>query len=186
MWRRREGRGRRRSVSHCCDGWGAGFPHLPRLSRRPRTSRAACPASKEGSCWIRSALDRSDCFAVRSVVGRTTCSRSRTPASFHAARRRRHVLPDLKPNSGYSWWIVLPGRRDGRLIRAGGSPLVGGIPLGGRDSFGGAPLNHPTRHRYSSRAARSSGRECRFARVTAMSSVSGRRFRASVNGSLCA
>lgn len=59
--------------------------------------------------WLESitARDQSSCFAARSFVNRTAWSRSHTPASFHAAKRRQQVMPEPKPSSWgkYSHWI---------------------------------------------------------------------------------
>lgn len=59
--------------------------------------------------WLESitARDQSNCLADRSFFSRTAWSRSHTPASFHAARRRQHVMPDPKPSSWgrYSHWM---------------------------------------------------------------------------------
>lgn len=53
------------------------------------------------------ARDQSSFFATRSFLSSTWCSWSHTPASFHAARRRQHVMPEPKPSScgRYSHWI---------------------------------------------------------------------------------
>jgi hypothetical protein len=53
------------------------------------------------------ARDQSSCFAGRGFFGRTRCGFSRTPVSFHAARRRRHVVPEPKPSSWgrHSHWV---------------------------------------------------------------------------------
>jgi hypothetical protein len=53
------------------------------------------------------ARDQSSCFADRSFFSSTKCSWSHTPASFQAARRRQHVIPEPKPSSWgrYSHWM---------------------------------------------------------------------------------
>lgn len=53
------------------------------------------------------ARDQSSFFAARNLLSSTTCSFSQTPASFHAARRRQHVMPEPKPSSWgrYSHWM---------------------------------------------------------------------------------
>lgn len=45
------------------------------------------------------ARDQSSWFAARSLASSTTWSRSQTPASFQAASRRQHVMPEPKPSS---------------------------------------------------------------------------------------
>ncbi|TQL20168.1 hypothetical protein FBY37_2119 [Streptomyces sp. SLBN-134] len=58
--------------------------------------------------WLESitAPDQSSCFAARSCSSNRTWRRS-TPASFQAASRRQHVMPDPKPSSWgrYSHWM---------------------------------------------------------------------------------
>ena len=53
------------------------------------------------------ALDQSSWFFDRSFFSSTACNLSQTPASFQAARRRQHVMPEPKPNSWgrYSHWM---------------------------------------------------------------------------------
>jgi hypothetical protein len=53
------------------------------------------------------ARDQSSFFAARSFFSSTRCRSSHTPAAFHAARRRQHVMPEPKPNSWgrYSHWM---------------------------------------------------------------------------------
>lgn len=53
------------------------------------------------------ARDQSSCFAARNRASSTTCSLSQTPASFQAASRRQHVMPEPKHSScgRYSHWI---------------------------------------------------------------------------------
>ena len=53
------------------------------------------------------ARDQSSCFAARNRASSTTCSLPQTPASFQAASRRQHVMPEPKPSScgRYSHWI---------------------------------------------------------------------------------
>ncbi|GGZ22293.1 hypothetical protein GCM10010327_61610 [Streptomyces nitrosporeus] len=75
------------------------------------------------------ARDRSSCFAARNRASSTTCSPSQTPASFQAASRRRHVMPEPKPSScgRYSHRVPVCGtnriprntRRSGTLGRPG-------------------------------------------------------------------
>ena len=53
------------------------------------------------------ARDQSSFLADRSFLSSTRCSSSHTPASFHAASRRQHVIPEPKPSScgRHSHWM---------------------------------------------------------------------------------
>lgn len=82
------------------------------LAARPRAvdrAGAAFGPRRAARTWEESitARDQSSCFAARSLASSTTWSRSQTPASFQAARRRQHVMPEPKPSScgRYSHWI---------------------------------------------------------------------------------
>ena len=82
------------------------------LAARPRAVDRAGTAfgpRRAARTWEESitARDQSNCFAARNLASSTTCSRSQTPASFHAASRRQHVMPEPKPSScgRYSHWI---------------------------------------------------------------------------------
>ncbi|CBG67282.1 putative putative racemase [Streptomyces scabiei 87.22] len=71
------------------------------LAARPCTVDRAGPAfgpRRAARTWEESitARDQSSFFAARSFLSSTRCSSSHTPASFHAARRRQHVIPDPK------------------------------------------------------------------------------------------
>ena len=82
------------------------------LAARPRAvdrAGAAFGPRRAARTWEESitARDQSSCFAARSLASSTTWSRSQTPASFQAASRRQHVMPEPKPSScgRYSHWI---------------------------------------------------------------------------------
>lgn len=82
------------------------------LAARPGAVDRAGPAfgpRRAARTWLESitARDQSSCLAARNFVSSTAWSRSHTPASFHAARRRQHVIPDPKPSScgRYSHWM---------------------------------------------------------------------------------
>ena len=82
------------------------------LAARPSAVDRAGPAfgpRRVARTWEESitARDQSSFFAARSFVSSTRCSASHTPASFHAASRRQHVIPEPKPNSWgrYSHWM---------------------------------------------------------------------------------
>ncbi len=85
--------------------------------------------------WLESitALDQSSCFADRSFVSRTTCSRSHTPASFHAARRRQHVMPEPKPSSWGRYSHSMPVCRTNRIPHRACRSGTRGLPA---TSFG--------------------------------------------------
>ena len=59
--------------------------------------------------WLESitALDQSSCLTARSLSSRITWSRTQTPASFQALRRRQQVMPEPNPSSWgrYSHWM---------------------------------------------------------------------------------
>lgn len=82
------------------------------LAARPSTIDRAGTAFgplRAARTWEESitARDQSSFFADRSFFSSSTCSRSHTPASFHAASRRQQVMPEPKPNScgRYSHWM---------------------------------------------------------------------------------
>lgn len=128
-------------------------------------ARPACGPRRAARTWLESitARDQSSYFAARSLAS-TTCSRSHTPASFHAARRRQQVIPYPKPSScgRYSHWIPVcstdriprnacPRGTRGRLMTSFGLGFSNNGSTGnhsssetiyGRGSF--FPTNRPT------------------------------------------
>ena len=108
------------------------------------------------------ARDQSSLFADRSFFSSTTCSWSHTPASFHAARRRQHVMPDPKPSScgKYSHWMPVcsTNRIPHRACRSGtlGRPETSFGPGSGSNGSISDHSSSETIH----------GRDCRFPTAT--------------------
>lgn len=107
------------------------------------------------------ARDQSSCFAARSLASSTTWSRSQTPASFQAASRRQHVMPEPKPSScgRYSHWIPVcsTNRVPHRAWRSGtlGRP---GISFGAGTGNNGSTNNHSSSETIHGRSPRTAQR----------------------------
>lgn len=133
------------------------------LAARPCAVDRAGPAFgplRAALTWEESitARDQSSLFAARSFFSSTRCSLSHTPASFHAARRRQHVIPDPKPSScgRYSHWIPVcsTNRIPHNACRSGtrGRPSTSFGPGSGNNGSISDHSSSDTIH----------GRDCRF------------------------
>lgn len=101
------------------------------LAARPCAVDRAGPAfgpRRAARTWEESitARDQSSFPAARSFFSSTRCSSSHTPASFHAARRRQHVIPEPKPNScgRYPTGYRCAARTGSRTAPAGPAPAA--------------------------------------------------------------
>lgn len=88
-------------VGHIASGMPLPVDECAVLAARPCAVNRAGPASgprRAARTWEETITvrDRSSRLAARSLANNTSWSRSQTPASFQAASRRKHVMPEPK------------------------------------------------------------------------------------------